>query len=698
MHRFLVVTTAVLGLVTAPALASTRLELNGEWQFKIDSKSEGERAGWAKAIPALTETVRVPHTWGIGAHEDHAGLAWYFRTFNLPQEQLNGYVEVHFGATFYRSRVWLNGALLGGHEGGHTAYALDATGHVRAENLLAVEIDNRPSASTLPGVAMRWSKDAWYDWWPYGGIVRDAWLSVHDAALLRRQRIRTRVEGQTALVSDLLAVENHAGAALNVKLALTARGPAGAAVGRMDKALTLRPGAQEVLFELRIDPVRLWRLDDPQLYSLEARLVDAGGKILDSLTDHFGARTLTIKDRKLYLNGDHVRLTGITRHADSPWEGLAETPGTMLHDYDDLKALHVTLTRPVHYPQHAFILDYCDRNGILLIPEIPMWGFGEEQMKDPKVLALAKQMMQEMIEEAGNHPSIMAWSVCNESTTDKPAGVAYVKAMRELTKSLDPDRFVTYADDSAYNADDPKATAAVLADFVMMNQYFGSWAGPAGLLPEKIERLGRLLPDKMVIISEFGLAGIFAPDKVTADEQRCRIIREQMAEFARHDFIGGAIFWCYQDYKSHRNLRPGETKGFVEMGLVDEWRQRRPSWSLWHELNAPARVTVAWNQTYETPTAFRATLVPRNETEIPSYRLRGWLADWEVRDDDDRSLAKGSLALGELAGPREISGAWAPASSKALKLRFRLVRPDGSLALDETFSWWQPRAGGIGVQ
>jgi beta-glucuronidase len=198
MHRSLVATTAVFALVTAPALAGTRLDLNGEWQFKIDAKSEGERAGWAEAIPALTETVRVPHTWGIGAHEDHAGLAWYFRTFNLPQEHLNGHVEVHFGATFYRSRVWLNGALLGGHDGGHTAYALDATGHVRTENLLAVELDNRPSASTLPGVATRWGKDAWYDWWPYGGIVRDARVSVHDGALLRRQRIRTKVEGQAA--------------------------------------------------------------------------------------------------------------------------------------------------------------------------------------------------------------------------------------------------------------------------------------------------------------------------------------------------------------------------------------------------------------------------------------------------------------------------------------------------------------------
>ena len=698
MRQFLVATTLAVGLGATSALAATRIELNGEWQFKLDPEATGEKAGWSKALPAATETVRVPHTWGVGAHEDYEGRAWYFRRFSLPKELIGKYVELHFGATFYRSRVWLNGALLGAHEGGYTAYALDAKGHVATENLLAVELDNRPSASTLPGVAMRWDPDAWYDWWPYGGIVRDAWVSVHDAALLRRQRIRTLVEGPAALVTDAVAVENRGRAPLTVKLALTVRASDGADVGHVERTATLQPGAQEISFNLRIEPVRLWRLEDPELYSIEARLSDASGPLLDSLTDHFGARTLTIRDRKLYLNGDHVRLTGMTRHADSPSEGLAETAGTMLRDYDEMRALHVTLTRPVHYPQHPLILDYCDRHGILLIPEIPMWGFAEAQMKDPKVQALAKQMMQEMIEEAGNHPSIMAWSVCNESATDKPGGVAYVKAMRDFVKALDPDRFVTYADDSAYNADDPKTTAAVLPDFLMMNQYFGSWAGPASLLPEKIEKLGRSLPDKMVIVSELGLAGVFAPDPAAADEQRRQIIRDQMAEFARHDFIAGAIVWCYQDYKSHRNLRPGLTKGYVEMGLVDEWRQRRPSWALWQKLNAPASLAVEWNQTYSTPTSFRLTITPRAETEFPFYRLRGYRAVWEVQDNNDRSIATGSLDLGEMNGPREISGALPPMVSRSLKLRVRLLRPTGDVEMDESFLWWEPLSGGVPVK
>src|SRR6202044_1233753 len=150
----------------------------------------------------------------------------------------------------------------------------------------------------------------------------------------------------------------------------------------------------------------------PNVYRMEVELTGGGGRHLDEQSDTFGLRTVEIRDRHLLVNGERVRLTGLTRHEDSPWEGLAETPGTMRRDYDEMKTLHTTLSRPVHYPQNPFILDYADRHGILLIPEIPVWQFSEAQMRDPKVIALAKQQMREMIEQAGNHPSIFAWSVC----------------------------------------------------------------------------------------------------------------------------------------------------------------------------------------------------------------------------------------------------------------------------------------------
>jgi beta-galactosidase/beta-glucuronidase len=102
------------------------------------------------------------------------------------------------------------------------------------------------------------------------------------------------------------------------------------------------------------------------------QITDTHGNVLDEKSDTFGIRTIEIRDRHLLINGERVRLTGIARHEESVWEGLAETRGTMRYNYDDMKSLQVTLTRPVHYPQNPFILDYADRHGILLIPEIPV--------------------------------------------------------------------------------------------------------------------------------------------------------------------------------------------------------------------------------------------------------------------------------------------------------------------------------------
>ena len=684
------------------ATASTRIDLNGEWQFKTDPAKSGEQQGWMNSLPAATETVRVPHTWNIGKYEDFEGTGWYFKTFEVPAELSSKLLELHFGATFYKSRVWLNGKEVGGHDGGHTEYFFDVTPLLGSVNFLAVEINNQPTTQSIPGwaVKLHTSQNVWYDWWHYGGIVRDVWLAVHEPALLRRQQIRSNVEGAAATVSDRVFLENHEKKAVAVKLVAKAWPPEGGSpAASSEQAVTLAPGGQEASFNLRIDPVKLWHFDEPNVYRMQVDLLDAKGNLLDSLTDNFGARTIEIKDRKLYLNGEPVRLTGMARHEESPWEGLAETRGTMLYDYNDMKNLQMTLTRPVHYPQHPYILDYCDRNGILLIPEIPMWQFSEEQMSDPKVIELAKHMMQEMIEQDYNHPSIFAWSVCNESATDTPGGLAYFKTMYDFIKQLDPDRYVTYADDRIAFVDNPAENSASLADFIMWNEYFGAWHGPTSLLPGVFERIKRNYPTKMVIVSEFGTPGVFARDSEAADKLRSQIFREQMDLIGKQDWIAGALMWCYQDYRSHRNLWPGETAGYVDHGVVDENRQRRPSYHVWRELNFPAHVSGEWQYNPEgQPTGFHATIERRGPDEIPSYILRHYRMDWELRDDDNTLVASGMKPLPDIGPPQTLEASWQPAKSKSLRLRLRLYRPTGFVAADKILDWWEPRAGGLNIE
>lgn len=299
----------------------------------------------------------------------------------------------------------------------------------------------------------------------------------------------------------------------------------------------------------------------------------------------------------------------------------------MLHDYDDLKNLQTTLTRPVHYPQNPFIYEYADREGILMVPEIPMWQFSEQQMTDPKVIALAKRMFTEMVEQNYNHPSIFAWSTDNESATDTPGGIAYFKTVYALA------RFVSFADDRIAFVNQPSTNASSLADFIMWNEYFGTWDAPESQLPAALDRIGKGYPDRMVIISEFGTPGIYATNEKTADLLRAGTIHKQMALFAQEDWIAGAILWCYQDYASYHNLRLGQPDHYADHGVVGENRQRKPSYFVWQKENSPAEVHLHWIYDRDSiPIGFSAEVSRRPIEQIPSYPLMNYRARWVVYD------------------------------------------------------------------
>jgi len=686
MKRTLLIAVLTL-ILEATAFCNTRVDLDHGWFFRIDSGSQGESAGWANRIPGDVQATDVPHTWNVGPLAGYVGKAWYFRSFSSPTNSAAPFTELHFGATFRASRIWLNGVEIGRHEGGYTAYSFDITRYLKANNYLAVEIDNTITASTIPGLALR-GDDVHYDWWNYGGIVRDVWLTVGGPLQVRRQQIRSHIDSNSATVEDQLFLNNKLKVPQKITVAIQAFDPDNHPAESVTRTLTVDSRFGDIKLSLKIPFPKLWGIDHPSVYRLVAQIKSAEGKLLDEQSDTFGLRTIEIRDRHLLINGERVRLTGLTRHEESVAEGLAETTGTMRYDYDDLKALEVTLTRPVHYPQNQFILDYADSHGILMIPEIPVWQFNEAQLKDPKVIASAKQQIREMIEESGNHPSIFAWSDCNESATGTPGGIAYFREMRDYIRTLDPDRFVSYADDNLPKIDRADQSAANDADFLMMNQYFGTWHGPETGLSSALDKIDRVFPSKMMIISEFGTPGIFADNAESADRLRVKTIQEQLPELAKRDWIAGAILWCYQDYKSHRNLRLGEDHGFVDHGVVDEYRQRKPSYYIWKDMNAPASLSVTWPSANNNGSTFAIEIVPKLATELPSYPLHDYKLAWQVMGENGRLLAAGEEQIADLTASQTISHT-VPASetSGALKLHFELLRPTGTVAAERSVEW-----------
>jgi beta-galactosidase/beta-glucuronidase len=667
-----------------PALASNAIDLDRDWQFRTDPQQQGETLGWNRAMPTGTASVRVPHTWNIGPNDDFEGIAWYFRRY-VPAPGTKGqHVELHFGATFDQSKVWLNGNLLSTHSGGFTEYWFDITPRLKSgENLIVVQLDNRPTAETIPGVAFRGGR-LWYDWWHYGGIVRDVWLAVSDNNFIRTQKITSQLSPQSATVLSQVVAENHSKTSGKLSLQAVAYAPDGSVSGHSDTvAVKLSAGAaQTVPLTVAIDKPQLWGIDHPRIYRMVVNMTDGTGGLIDTKTDTFGLRTIEIKDRHLYLNGERVRLTGMARHEESPWEGLAETTGTIKHDYDELKQLHVTFSRPVHYPQNQQVLDYADEHGILLIPEIPIWQFAPQQFGDPKVVALAQQMMKELIEQDQNHPSIWAWSLCNESAVASPEGHAYVKLMKHFVNTLDPGRYVSYASDAMAIHPDAGTEATEDIDFIMLNDYWGTFHGPEENVAPYLDKIGRNNPTKMVVVSEFGAPGNFAGDTVAGDQLRVRIMKTQMEEFAKRDWIGGAIFWSYADYKSHRGIWPGYTEGYDDIGVEDENRQRRPSFFVWQKINEPVLMQATWKKNQGQNTVGFELRVARKPIEsLPSYPLRDYVAMWELRDRDGTLVQHGQQALPDLEQPQTILADWSAQQDSAKDtLTVKILDPQGEVA------------------
>jgi beta-glucuronidase len=687
----------LLLLFCFPVWCAPRIDMNTDWRFRTDPAKVGEEQGWSSKLPPEIEAVSLPHTWNMSKHEDFVGTAWYFKTFAAGSGWQGRHVELHFGATFYKSRIWLNGKLVGEHEGGFSEYYVDLSHELKGNNFLAVEINNEPKADTIPGADLKVGPNGTiYDWWPYGGITRDAWLTVSEEAVARWQHIDSRPTGSSAEVSDRIMVENLSAKERTFKVRIAIFAVDGNdPVSSGEKEVRLASGAHAVDVSLKLNAVKLWSFDNPSLYRSEVSVLSSDDHILDFLSDNFGVRTVEIHDRHLYLNGERVRLSGITRHEVSPWEGMAETRGTILHDYDDLKNLQVTLTRPVHYQQPPMVYDYADRNGILMIPEIPMWQFSEGQMTNPKVLELAKHLLHDLVEQNYNHPSIFAWSMENESATNTPGGIAYFKTMYAYSKELDPKRYVSYADD-VIAFTDPATNGSRFADFIMWNEYFGSWDTAESLLPAAIEKINAGYPDKMVMVTEFGYPGVFATNSRTADQERARIIREQLALFGKQDWIGGALLWCYQDYHSTHNLRPGQTDSYVDHGIVDKNRQRRPSYYVWRQENAPAHLEIQWNfDAKGVPIGFKAKIDRRAADEIPSYPLVNYTVRWRVLDASQKRVAEETRMLNAIGPVQSVVGQWPASSGHALRLELTLYRPTGFIAQKETLKWRSPQENGV---
>ena len=704
-------------MATDPMLAilPVSIPLSGEWYFSIDKDGDGEGQGWADPNfdDSAWTTMQVPHTWNVmPEYSEYEGFAWYRRTFTVPPKSQNAHLRLRFEAVFYLSRIWLNGEYLGEHEGGYTPFEFDVTSIVKPgeENVIAVQVDNLRATDRIPVVIRPdWS----FDWWNYGGITREVTLELTSQVYIARQQIVSipHLAGidaaDSAKVTASITIDNTSGSAfdgtLQVHLLDEANGQS--VLPALVSTPVRIPASQsaDVQMEVAITSPKLWHFDHPNLYRWSASLLDTHGQVFHTSEITIGIRSVELKDGYFYLNGEPVRLVGITRHADYPGQGAAESVTAMAADYDDLKTLNQVFSRPVHYPQHQFILDYADRHGILLIPEVPAWQLTQEQMYSEQMRELEKQQLREMISEDFNHPSVWAWSIGNEIESNTGSGLEFVKEMVAYVKSLDPTRPVGFASNRL--GSQPWFDATAECDFVLMNQYFGTWVGPKQGLGPALDAIHQTWPEKTVIISEYGFEphwnALWGPptselnaddyyfvsddtpsDSEEADIVRRQLITEQLEIFRSKPFVAGAIFWTYQDYRTRSN--------FV-MGLVDYNRNRRGSWEVLREEYAPVLIdSLTFSPEKDGKRTATITLHTRGpiDVDMPVYTLRDYSLHWAVTSPDgDKKFSEGDIPLPVLAPASEWSGNieyTAPAEEYILTVS--IIRPTGFSVIERSYS------------
>ena len=601
--------------------------LCGEWLFRPDPDNSGIKKNWfGENVPQEGwRRVTVPHTWQVKAPlADYRGVAWYWRSFDAPPSWQQGAVRLEFEAVFHTATAWVNGQLAGEHaRKGYTAFTLDIAHLLRwgRTNTIAVRVDNAFNPHMVPrGRSSDWAND--------GGIFRPVQLLVTPKTFIERvdvdaepdlasgdgrltitAYIRNTGTGSWSGNSSLrIAEEENPSTVLN-DLLTDSKG----------MALSVMAGAVEKLsFQATLPKAKLWHFDHPHLYSLEFSV--SNQRDTHRFTTTFGVRRLEIKDGAFHLNGERVRLMGVERMAGSnPEFGMAEPSDWITRDHADMKHLNCVFTR-VHWPQDKRVLDYCDRHGILMQTEVPAWGWetfqGMPAEPDADLMENALEQLREMIARDRNHPSVVVWGLCNEIAGQNPPAYQFAKRMLEEAKRLDPGRLCYYASESLGNT--PQRDVAGLMDFIETNEYYGSWSpGTAEDVARHLDEIHEAFPGKPIVVSEYGYCAC-TTDRPEGDEKRIEILRSHDRAIRSKDFVGGAIFFCYNDYRTHVGDRGAGSLQQRVHGVVDLYGAPKPSYDLLRRESSPIESLTVERQ------GNKFQVLIKTRRDLPMYNLRGY--------------------------------------------------------------------------
>jgi beta-glucuronidase len=608
------------------------IPLHGEWSFALDPGNMGVPGKWYMDNVAQSyrfDKVTVPHCFSTDhRYENFTGTVWYRKPFNwkpAPGKR----VILHFDAAYYKTHVWLNNRKVGEHEGGYTPFEFDITDFLIAgNNLLAVSVNNDTwQPGTVPGAKdYNEVNNSFVGWMNYGGLIRPVYLTEEPEIYIKNLKVEAipDLEKGTAIIRTKLRIRNASDQATtsNARYSLSFNGKTLPLTWK-GKPASVSAGETSLIEHettLTAAQVKLWGLDNPNLYQLKA----FSGN--DSVSSNFGIRKIEAKNAQLLLNGKPVRIAGGNRVVDYPGLGSMEPDWLIEKDFRMMKEAGMEFQRLTHYTPSEYFYDLADKYGMLIISEAGNWQLTPKLMDNDTVRANFRRQFKEMAERDWNHPSIIAYSVGNEYMSLHDSGKRWTRDMIVYAKEVDATRLYTFATMFLNSLPkNPEDEASQYVDFICSNTY--------GNHARALDHIHQLYPDKPILISEWGIRADTKMETVpglrsfsehdfgSSEVVQAKHISEVAAEIRKRPYVAGASWWTFNDYQSRH--QGTNANGYRPWGIVRPDRSARPAYYTYQSEMAPVTIQkVSFRLGDNGKHEILLKVSARND--FPSYALEGY--------------------------------------------------------------------------
>jgi hypothetical protein len=416
--------------------------LNGSWDFAFDAGDTGIQEGWAEGGTGFDKTILVPFPWGsnLSGLQDEADIGWYRREITVDQAWQGKRVFLTIGASDWETSVWLDGAFMGKHQGGYVPFSFELTDHIRfgKAQMLVIRADDARREFMLYGKQ------------GYGnarGIWQTVYLEARGNDYLDAIHFSPDIDDHKVIVDAYLPCASDRDLSLTLTINTTG--------DPINHQTVIPAGQHKTRFDVDIPGPRLWHLEDPYLYEVEAVLEE------DVVRSYFGMRKISVVNLPgtdfpyIALNGEPVYLQLALDQSYHP-DGFYTFPSDRFMKDEILRSKSIGLNGirthiKVEVPRKLY---WADKLGLLVMEDLPnSWGEPDARMRSESEYTLRK-----MLKRDHNHPSIFSYVLFNEtwglySTTGKdqngrairkylPETQYWVASMYYLAKSLDQTRLI----------------------------------------------------------------------------------------------------------------------------------------------------------------------------------------------------------------------------------------------------------------